>query len=215
MKIFVAVPLNRPIDFYAFESFVRLANFNGKHEYQFGFTQNSLVYEARETLVEQFLKTECEAIMFIDSDMVFDHRSIEYLESHNLPMVTAKAFKRVPPYQPCFYTTVTEKDGLPYLESPVEYGIGLLEIQGCGMACVLIRREVFTKIQQPYFFPQKHMGEDLSFCLKVKEAGVKMYCDTSLQFGHISNEPIFEHHFQNLYKKAKAEGKPIFGGEPI
>ena len=57
LKIFVAVPMNRPVEFRTFESFVRLANLRGVHEYMFAFTQNSLVYDARETLVDQFLKS--------------------------------------------------------------------------------------------------------------------------------------------------------------
>ena len=45
------------------------------------------------------------------------------------------------------------------------------------------------------------MGEDLTFCLKLKEAGVKMYCDTTLQFGHLGHTEIFEKDFVDAYAK--------------
>jgi hypothetical protein len=204
LNIMVAVPMNRPVEFRTFESFVRLANLRGVHNYCFAFTQNSLVYDARDTLVDQFLKSGCDAIMFIDSDMVFHPQSVEILSAHNKPFVTAKAFKRVEPYQPCFYNKVELlEDGQAYLESPVEYPVGLLQIQGAGLACALIRREAFEKIEAPYFFPQKNLGEDLSFCLKLKNAGVEMYVDLSLQFGHLSQTVVLEEHFKKAYEQNK------------
>jgi len=41
----------------------------------------------------------------------------------------------------------------------------------------------------------------LTFCLKLKDAGVKMYCDTTLQFGHLGYVEIFEQHFVEEYTK--------------
>lgn len=207
MKIMIAVPINRPVEFRVFESFVRLANWRGKHDYYFAFTQNSLVYDGRETLVQQFLQSDAEALMFIDSDMTFHPVSIEELEAHKMPIVSAKAFKRVPPYQPCFYSTVdVDSDGQVYLESPVEYGEGLLPVKGVGMACCLIRREVFEKIEAPYFFPTKNLGEDLSFCKKVTDAGIPIYVDTRWQFGHLAQVEILEEHFQKIYQEHKKNG---------
>lgn len=216
MKIMIAVPMNRPIEFRVFESFIKLANYRGEHEYMFALTQNSLVYDARETLANHFLNSECDALMFIDSDMTFDPRSVEFLARHNKPFVTAKAFKRVSPYQPCFYNKIEIlKDGQCYLESPVEYGEGLLKIEGAGMACVLIRREAFEAIEKPYFFPEKGLGEDLSFCLKLKNAGVEMFVDTTLQFGHLAQVEIFEKHFKEIYEanKDKDKNKKLYAGE--
>ncbi len=207
-KIFVAVPINRPIEFRVFESFLTMANNNRKHDFIFGLTQNSLVYDARETLTDMFLKTDADAIMWIDSDMVFHPDSIDLLYRHNVPYVCAKAFKRVEPYQPCFYSTVRPlEDGQVYLESPVEYGEGLLRIEGSGMACTLIRREVFEKLEKPYFFPKNGLGEDLTFCVKLKEAGIEMFVDTTIQFGHLAQIPIMESHFKAIYNANKNKEK--------
>lgn len=215
-KVLIGVPINRPIEFRVFESFVRMANLNSKIKLQFCFTQNSLVYDAREHIADLFMKSECDALMFIDSDMTFHPQSIEYLARHDLPFVTAKAFKRVYPFQPCFYTTLRiEQDGQPYMESPIEYGEGLLPIEGAGMACAMIKREAFEAIEKPYFFPKPHIGEDLSFCLKLKNAGVKMYCDTTLQFGHLGNFEIMEADCKRVWEenKNKPDGKLLYMGD--
>lgn len=211
MKIMIGIPMNRPIEYRVFESFLKMANLRGEHEYAFCMTQNSLVYDARETIAEQFLKSECEALMFIDSDMTFHPQSVEYLARHNLPFVTAKAFKRVYPYQPCFYTRIEMKpDGEHELESPVEYGEGLLKIDGAGMACALIKREAFEAIQKPYFFPNGKLGEDLSFCLRLKEAGIEMYLDTTIQFGHLAQVAIMESDFKRVYEANKDKAQKLY-----
>ena len=210
MDIMVGVAIHRPIEFRVFESFIRMANSRGAHNYSFTFVQNSLVYDARESIVKSFLDSKCEALMMIDSDMTFHPQSIEFLERHNKPYVTAKAFKRVEPYQPCFYTKVERRDEGWYMESPVEYGEGLLKIEGSGMACCLIRREVFDKIKSPYFFPEVNLGEDLTFCQKLKLENIDMYVDTTLQFGHLANIEILEKDFQKYYNDNKNSGKPLY-----
>jgi hypothetical protein len=200
-KVLIGIPIHRPIEFKVFESFIRATNIRREHEFSFCMVSNSLIYDAREYIATEFLKSDCEFLMFIDSDMTFHPQSIDFLLRHNLEFVTAKAFKRVKPYQPCFYTKFDYKDGVPELEAPAQYGEGLLPIEGAGLACALIKRSAFEKIQPPYFFPLPNVGEDLTFCLKLKNAGVKMYCDTTLQFGHLGHTEIFEKDFVEEYTK--------------
>lgn len=211
MKIMVGIPIHRPIEFRVFESFMRLANLRGKHEYHFTFVHNSLVYDARETIAQNFLSSDADALMFIDSDMTFHPQSIEFLERHNKDIVTAKAFKRVEPYQPCFYTKVEMRDNEPHMESPIGYGQGLLPIEGCGMACVLIRRKVFENMEAPYFFPIPKLGEDLAFCIKARESGAEIFCDTTLQFGHLGWKEVMEQDFVDYYEAHKDDGVPLYG----
>jgi hypothetical protein len=200
-KVMIGIPVHRAIEFKVFESFIRMLNLRRDHEFEFCMVSNSLIYDAREYIANEFLKSQNEYLMFIDSDMTFHPQSIDFLLRHQKEFVTAKAFKRVKPYQPCFYTKVEYIDNVPNLETPVQYGEGLLPIEGAGLACALISRTAFEKIQSPYFFPYPNVGEDLTFCLKLKEAGVKMYCDTTLQFGHLGYVEIFEKDFVEEYTK--------------
>jgi GT2 family glycosyltransferase len=203
----IGVPVHRAIEFKVFESFIRMTNMKSSIEYSFAMVSNSLIYDAREYIASEFLKSDAEFLMFIDSDMTFHPQSVEFLARHDKEFVTAKAFKRVKPFQPCFYTKVEMKDGEPHLETPVKYGEGLLPIEGAGLACALIKRSAFDNIQAPYFFPFPHVGEDLTFCLKLKEAGVKMYCDTTLQFGHLGHFEVFERDFFEEFRKMEEEQK--------
>lgn len=200
-KVMIGLPIHRPVEFKVFESFIRMTNQRNDIKLEFSMVSNSLIYDAREYVAEQFMKSDNEYLMFIDSDMTFHPQSLQFLLRHDKEFVTAKAFKRVHPYQPCFYTKVLYENGLPSLEVPTGYGEGLLPIEGAGLACALIKRSAFEKLEKPYFFPLPNVGEDLSFCIKLKEAGVKMYCDTTLQFGHLAQQEIFEKHFVEAFAK--------------
>ena len=208
MKVMIGLPIHRPIEFKVFESFVRLINSKRDIEYTFTMIQNSIIHDAREYVVNKFMESDCSHLMFIDSDMTFHPQSVQYLLRHGKDFVTAKAFKRVYPYQPCFYTKLQVYPKIE-LESPIEYGNGLLPIEGCGMSCVLISKSVFEKIEKPYFFPIPEVGEDLSFCYKVKEAGIKMYCDTTIQFGHVAHVEIVEDDFKKALIQLKEKNKTV------
>jgi len=213
MKILIASPVHRPVELPTFISFVRLANYRSpRHTYDFMFVQNSLVYQARDSIADAFLKSGHDALVMIDSDMTFHHEAVDRLAAFDKPFVTAKAFKRVPPYQPCFYTKVDRnpETGRAELQVPIQYQTNsLLEIEGAGMACVFIKREVFDNIEAPYFDPQPGLGEDLTFCYKVKQAGIPMYCDTGMQFGHVGNMEFGEEHFIQFLKQKQAEGADL------
>lgn len=153
----------------------------------------SLVYTAREEMVKAFLQGEYDALLFVDSDMVVPVDLLTKLIEADKDIVSALAFKRTPGYEPCIFKECSEQDAKFYLNYPK----GLIEIEGVGMACILIKRRVFEAIPKPWFFPHKILGEDLSFCARARNAGFKIYCDTELICGHVSIEMIGEAHYVN------------------
>lgn len=63
----------------------------------------------------------------------------------------------------------------------------LFKIDGCGMHFTCIRRDVFEKVDPPWF---KNFGvgggEDFYFTEKVRKAGIDMYLDLSVYAGHMA-----------------------------
>jgi GT2 family glycosyltransferase len=75
----------------------------------------------------------------------------------------------------------------------------LVSVDATGMHCILIRREVFEKIERPYFFYDS-TSEDMNFCKKAIKAGFEILVDTGITCGHLSAEPIGQATFER-YKK--------------
>jgi GT2 family glycosyltransferase len=151
---------------------------------------HSLVYDARNGAAKYFLTSDADALLFLDSDMMPPPDMLTKLVEHDKPIVSALAFKRVPDYEPCIFREVSETEAVIYHDYPK----GLIEVAGVGMACCLIKKEVFEKVPPPWFMPGE-LGEDLAFCKRVREAGIPVYCDTTLICKHVGTVAIEEGHY--------------------
>lgn len=167
----------------------------------------SAIHVARETLVTAMMQSpDCQWLFFIDDDMEFQPDLLRRLLSHNAPVVTAMAFKRIPPYSPCFYEKceLTDKgvrlQACEFDEIPEEP----FKVEAAGAACMLIRREVFEKISYPWFLPLPFTGEDIAFCLQLKKAGIPILVDPEPIVGHIESRAVDVYTY--MEHKARTEG---------
>ena len=68
-----------------------------------------------------------------------------------------------------------------YLEADGE----VHEVYTIPMGCTLYSAEVFYKIEYPYFETTDCLSQDSFFSQKLRDAGYKLYCDTSIRCKHI------------------------------
>lgn len=165
-----------------------------------------LVYDAREKIINFAENVNADWILYIDSDMVLPSDCLlkfvnAKLENKEIEIMGGMCFKRTPPFQPCFYTKarINPETKKPLLESPIDFPeTGLIEVEGIGMACTFIRKSAWKKVKEKHespFFPYPGVGEDLSFCIRARMAGIKMYTDLSINVGHMAQMEIKKEHF--------------------
>ena len=102
---------------------------------------------------------------------------------------------RRPPYIPCVYKIKDDE-----LKQVTELGDRLFEVDGCGFGAVFMKTEILQKCFDKYktcFQPIYGYGEDLSFCLRVKELGYKIYADPRIDIGHIAKTVITKNMFRS------------------
>ena len=144
----------------------------------------------RNRLVEEALENGCTHILFLDSDMVFPPSILERLLAYDLPIVGTVYTKR-------------ERGGVVVgLHAELE-GISPVpkfrEYFFTGLGCILIKREVFERMEKPWFREVCYegqavsSGEDIYFCGKARELGYKIIVDedASLAIGHIGSEVFY------------------------
>lgn len=160
----------------------------------------ALIYSARDKLAEMACKENYDYILFVDSDMILPTNTIAKLLSHNKDIVSGLYFKRRPNYEPVIYTNVKMRLLEPASAEPImDYGEGLIEVEGCGMGCCLINTKVFKDIlstDYSCFEPLPQLGEDFAFCVRARNKGYTIYCDTDLKCGHIGTTIITEDNFK-------------------
>lgn len=140
----------------------------------------------------------CSHIFFMDVDMNFPPWTLHKLMSHNLPIVTGLYHLKSTPYSPIMGWI--SSDGMAvngrgrrwkddYYPLPKD---SLVQIDWCGIGCLLVDMNVFNKIWFPPFRDEwdveegnRKKGHDVIFCEEARKAGYKIFADTSVDVMHI------------------------------
>jgi hypothetical protein len=142
-------------------------------------------------------------LLFIDDDMVFEPDAVKQLvavqREYDLDIVGGLCFRRQPPHQPTLYMREgPTSGGYNFLE---RWDDGPVEVDATGLAFCLITRRAFETIagspmpsfderastRPPSFFGWNNiLGEDLQFCQDAKKHGLKIWVDTRIEIGHVS-----------------------------
>lgn len=151
----------------------------------------------RNAFVKYAKERQADYVLFLDDDHILAHDLFLRLYAMDAPVASALAFQRIPPYLPCVYRwgMMPENGQVAVLPVGDLIKAGQRQVDATGFAAVLIKMEVFDKIKDPWF-EWKELGEDLDFCLKCKDAGIQIYCDTDLVLPHIGeNQEVNEETF--------------------
>lgn len=144
-------------------------------------------------------------IMWVDSDIGdWNLKKVKTLASHNFDIV-AGLYKMDNKTQ---YTVVEDWDKKYFEENGTfkfltDYDLknkpDTFEVAYSGFGFMLIKKGVFEKITYPWFEPKFHKigsncydfsSEDVSFCIKAREAGFKIIVDQTVHVSHIKELPI-------------------------
>lgn len=172
-------------------------------EYEVRFGASSLIYDTRNQLLCYAIDNGFDRVLWLDSDMVFGPELLEYLEEdldNGYGIVSGLYFKRKPPHSPVLFKKceLARLDGGlmdPVHEFYDDYpDDSLFEIAACGFGCVMmdmtVAREIVDKYGRYLFMPVAGFGEDLSFCLRARNAGKHVWCDSRIKCGHVG-EMVF------------------------
>jgi hypothetical protein len=143
---------------------------------------STVLLTQRERLATVALDLDAEYTLWLDSDVTFPATTAVRLLAHNEPVVAANYVRRQFPAKGVAYKKLSAWD------NPLSFEIhdALVDVEGIGMGCFLIKNEIFTKIAKPWFEfrwtpgSNDYLGEDMILCEKIANAGYKIKVDTAL-----------------------------------
>lgn len=192
MKLLIAIPTLDYIHVKFMESLLKLTD-QLKDEgipYEVKIISGTLVYLAREELVSHAIGYDFSHVLWLDSDMVFTEELFDDLYDTGKSFVSGVFHARRPGHQSCIFKKLTPPERYKWNEYPsVPF-----EIEGCGMAAVLISTEILKAVRQEFgncFTPAFNLGEDLAFCKRVLEKGYSIWCEPCARVGHIGHLVIY------------------------
>jgi hypothetical protein len=137
-------------------------------------------------------RLSCGVIVWIDSDMSWDVADFEKLISHEEEVVAGL----MPVSRDGRVGATRIVDGMFTAMFWTDFMMddGLVEVDGVGLAFVAMKPEVFEKTSRPWFRIRSgkvkgfdgevNVGEDYSFCMNLRDAGVKIFVDVGVKVRH-------------------------------
>jgi len=152
--------------------------------------------KARNEMTERFLATSADWMLMVDADMTFNADLLERLlrvaDPAERPIVGPLCYSmsHAGPW-PVLY----ELRGGQFYPIPDPPADTLLRVDGAGTGCLLIHRSALERIAASSDWPgqwfdhvylSRHpLGEDLSFCVRARQAGLPIWVDTGIPIGHV------------------------------
>ena len=173
-----------------------------------------LMAEGRNKLVTQFLRTNAEWLLMVDTDMVFDHDAIERLLNTALEYearVVGGLCYGVNQELGQFPTLYRRLDGLPV--AMMDFAPGLvMSVDATGAAFTLTHASIFKEFRRDEHHPWFHhrfvpsngkhpggwLGEDISWHWWLTDKGIPILVDTAVEAGHIKPVVVGSETYERL-----------------
>lgn len=149
-----------------------------------GGVAESLLSAARQRKLDFALSGNYTHVAMFDDDMVFPFDAVHKMLAHNKDFVCANVCQKVPGKISGVCLDLETQTRMSHRKK------GLEEVSFGTLACTLIKLDLIRKIPKPHFevvWEQtlnnglgSYRGEDHYFMQKLKNAGMKLYCDHDL-----------------------------------
>jgi hypothetical protein len=161
------------------------------------YAMGGVVVRSRNEIVREAIRREAEYIWFLDDDQPFNPggggrlADLDALLAHQLDAVIPLSCRRGAPFLPLLYSHVHEDGWIASQRYLMDHEAGLIKVAGAGMAGLLIKTACFTAMGTDGWFEFVHppdnfddYAEDFPFYRKIRTAGIQLYCDLDVRFGH-------------------------------
>ncbi len=221
-KILLAVP---SFDDPSFETTISLKHLERETEYNTAtkYKKATYIHTARNGFVYDAVDLKANYLMFIDADMSFSSKAFNDLIKHGLDLdadiIGGLYVSRYDETKNVVKKIQIDKEGKGFLEDIKEIPDFKkpFKVDAIGTGFMLINMRVFQKLEPPFFyytnpksfglkevaFPRNELGEDVVFCLTARKAGFTIYCDPTIELGHVGKKVYVHPHYA---KKEILEG---------
>lgn len=204
MQIFVAIPSTRHDQW--FMDSLKYWSSVSKYDLKWHFILNRDLAEAQNQFAHDFLKSKCKYLLFLDDDHS-DHSDdmLDCLIEADAYMATIKSYSRHYPYSCALMRRI------PGSYAGIENGKGYRLVDLCGFPMTLIRRDLFERLEPPYFRTKgtdmRSWATDREFCERLDSLGIKpVGC-----FQHcLTHQGINDMNVQELRYKNKQDNQALW-----
>ena len=180
---------------------------------------NALIADARALIVSQFLASDADQLVFVDSDVTWEAGALLKLLDYPVDFVAGIYPQRRDPINYCVAWDQSKEHLI------ADENTGLLEVHGVPAGFMKVSRAMLEKMVEQYkhldFFCEPapdntacalfsdywfeengkryKLGEDYAFCKRWRDIGGKVWIDPEIKMGHIGYK-TFQGHLGNYLR---------------
>lgn len=215
MKILIGTPFKDTASDDHIKALVDLIIYTQKQGHEVKYVnEHGGLYDARDRICSRTIRDKYDYMLQIDSDMTFPPDALCRLLDRDLDVVTGVYVGKQEGHKPVLFTELHKDDENA---GPYSRKHGLKELMkdevfpivGAGAGFLLVREHILRIMKihlHEWFRPYDGLGEDVSFCQRCNELGIKIYADQSFRMGHI------KYHEYTLDDWTGIEDEDIEGG---
>lgn len=166
---------------YSLSNLIKLSTLMGIDTHLF-FDSSTILINQRESLIKQAFEVSADWVLWLDNDMMFPPTTLVRLLAHKQNIVGCNYMKRAYPFKSVAYTDTSDWENW----IPIKYEDDLVDAEAMGMGCVLMKTDIFKKLNKPYFeytYQPKSEdwgGEDFTLFKKLNKLGYEVKVDMNL-----------------------------------
>jgi len=203
-RIVIGVPVYGNVSQEVYEDHCRFFYYLGRryeeHDFYTAFKMKSEQFRARNAIVQAARQVDADYLLMIDDDMIinedftttptlhyeFLRRMLEHMQDNpGMGICGVLYYQRG---NDCFPVMLHHNgQGVYQFLRDDEVVGGLQEVDVAGGGCLLIDMKIFDKLLEPWFAPEYEYGTDVQICTKAKDAGWRVFVDSSIELGHVDN----------------------------
>lgn len=216
-KVMVAIPANHGVEIKSIYSLIDLEkSTDPKIELRF-VSNEALIDRARSVVASRFLESDCDVLVFIDSDIIFKPFDVIKIArlcyEEGLDIVGGPYLKKTKTAPQFTFMSLNGEE--------MEFGSGggVYEVRAVPTGFMAINRKVFEKMKEkfplcnpkslnfyPFFIPEArqidgewiYLGEDWAFTERARDYGFKCWVDTRIELKHVGP---YEYDFDDMFLK--------------
>jgi SAM-dependent methyltransferase len=205
-SVCIGIPCFHSVTHEVLEDYMRFAYYLGRrcqgYDFFLAIKPKTAQHRARNAIVQAAIATNCDYLLMLDDDHIIDiEKTIGPGEQYNLAVKLIDHLKEDPKkgiVGALYYQRGSSCEPVIMYKNPPGYTFyqhhdisrRLQKVDVTGGGCMMIRMSVFDKIESPWFMDEMSVsqGTDIQICEKVSAAGWEVWCDTSIEVGHIISE---------------------------
>ena len=149
-----------------------------------GISDKMYLHNACNSLAKEALMNTVDYVMWVEMDMLLPFDTVTRLYNNQKDICAGLYFLRGAAFMPCMWMYATDSGKDRFKVTPVCLfpENELIKVDNPGMGCVLYKTDIFRKLKEPFFDMQEgKFGQDVYFYRMVKDAGIEVWVDTSVQ----------------------------------